>query len=106
MEQERQFSVAVSYQKDLGYIEYDEDSHRATVTLANAEGKKLTEDYLREIHEIKVPHQTLMDFTTEQVDPLADVASFKLALTRLWNATGVHVDWSRPVEYVKEHPRY
>ena len=26
---------------------------------------------------------------------------FKLALTRLWEATDVHVDWSRPVDYVK-----
>ena len=53
-----------------------------------------------------VPHETLMDFTPEEIDPLADVESFKLALTRLWNETKVHVDWSRPVDYVKAHPSY
>ena len=47
-----------------------------------------------------------MDFTTEKINPLADVKSLKTALTRLWNQTGVHVDWSRPVDYVKEHPHY
>ena len=47
-----------------------------------------------------------MDFTPEEIDPLADVKSFKLALTRLWNETKVHVDWSRPVDYVKAHSSY
>ena len=47
-----------------------------------------------------------MDFTQETIDPQGDRASFELALTRLWEATQVHVDWSRPVEYVKTHPRY
>jgi len=100
------FSVAISYGNDLGYIEYDEEKREATVTIANAEAKKLTEDYLHQVHEMSVPHNTLMDFTKEQVDPLKDEKSFKLAITRLWNKTKVHVDWSRPVEYVKEHPRY
>ena len=103
---ETAFSVAISYEKDLGYIEYDAASKAATVTLANDKGRKLTEDYLHSIHEISIPHETLMDFTAERIDPLADVESLKTALTRLWNQTGVHVDWSRPVEYVKLHPHY
>ena len=100
------YSVAISYQRDLGWIDYDGDKKTAEVHLANAEGKQLTEDWLHHKHEISVPHETLMDFTEETVDPLADVESFKLALTRLWNNTQVTVDWSRPVEYVKEHPHY
>ena len=43
---------------------------------------------------------------TVVLDPTADVESFKTALTRLWEATDVHVDWSRPVDYVKEHRKY
>ena len=99
------YSVAVSYGNDLGYIEYDKETKRAVVNLAG-EGKALTEDFLHKTHVIKTPHKTLMDFTDETIDPLADTESLKLALTRLWNETKVHVDWSRPVEYVKEHPRY
>ena len=100
------YSVAISYQNDLGYIEYDGEAKKATVVLANEEGKRLTEDYLAKVHEIAVSHETLMDFTEETVDPQADEESLKLALTRLWNATQVHVDWSRPVDYVKAHPHY
>ena len=99
-------SVAVSYGDDLGYIEYDETKKVINVTLANEEGKKKAETFLNEIHKIAIPHETLLDFTEENINPAADVESFKLALTRLWEATGVHVDWSRPVDYVKLHPRY
>ncbi|SDP69517.1 hypothetical protein [Selenomonas ruminantium] len=103
---ENKFSVAISFGHDLGWIDYDGDSKSAVVNIKNDEAKSLTEKYLAEKHSIKVPHATLMDFTAEEVDPLADVKSFKLALTRLWNITKVHVDWSRPVDYVKEHPSY
>ena len=103
---ETAFSVAVSYENALGYIEYDADTKTAKVVLDNEKGKQLVEDYLHTVHEINIPHETLMDFTAEQIDPLSDVESLKTALTRLWNQTGVHVDWSRPVEYVKLHPHY
>ena len=100
------YSVAISYGKDLGWIDYDAEAKKATVNLNNEEGRKLTEEYLNQTHEINVPHQTLMDFTAKTVDPQADEESLKLALTRLWNKTKVHVDWSRPVDYVKKNPRY
>lgn len=100
------YRVAISYQKDLGYIEYDAETKKITVHLANAEGKKLAEDYLKISHDIRVPHKTLMDFTTVTVNPAADEESLKLALTRLWNETKVQVDWSRPVDYVIAHPHY
>jgi hypothetical protein len=103
---ENKFSVAISFGRDLGWIDYDADTKSATVNINNAEAKELTEKYLSEKHSISVPHETLMDFTPEEIDPLADTASFKLAITRLWNATKVHVDWSRPVDYVKKHPSY
>ncbi|MBR3622094.1 MAG: hypothetical protein IKN43_01955 [Selenomonadaceae bacterium] len=100
------YSVAISYGKDLGVIEYDGETKSADVIFANDEGKKLVEDYLNKIHEINVPHETLMDFTAEKIDPLENEENLKLALTRLWNSTKVHVDWSRPVDYVKAHPSY
>ena len=103
---EEKYSVAISYKDNLGYIEYDAENKTATVTLADEEGKKLTEEFLNQVHEIEIPHETLLDFTAEKINPQADVKSFQVALTRLWEATGVHVDWSRPVEYVKLHPHY
>ena len=100
------YSVAISYGDDLGYIDYDKEHKTATVTLANDEGKQKAEEFLSEVHDIEVPHNTLLDFTVEKIQPLESVENFQLTLTRLWEATGVHVDWSRPVDYVKTHPRY
>lgn len=100
------FSVAISYNNALGYVDYDGENKTIAVTLGDEEGKRLAEEYLAEKHDINVPHETLRDFTTETVVPNADVRSFQLAMTRLWEATGVYVDWSRPVDYVKAHPHY
>ena len=100
------YSVAISYGDDLGYIDYDKENKTAKVTLASDEGKQKTEEFLSEVHNIEVPHETLLDFTVEKIEPLESVENFQLTLTRLWEATGVHVDWSRPVDYVKQHPRY
>ena len=100
------YSVAISFKDALGYIEYDDDRKSATVVLGNDEGKKLAEDFLHTIHDILIPHETLLDFTREAIDPLASLGNFKVALTKLWEATGIHVDWSRPVDYVKQHPHY
>ncbi len=103
---DEKFSVAISYGENLGYVEYDDANKKIIVVLGDEEGRRKAEDFLTQIHEIKIPHETLLDFTAEKINPQADVESLKIALTRLWEATGVHVDWSRPVEYVKLHPHY
>ena len=90
------YSVAISYGDVLGWIDYDGSAHRAEVHLADEKGRTAVEEFLAKDHEVEVPHKTLMDFTKETITPL----------TRLWNDTGVQVDWSRPVDYVKEHPHY
>ncbi len=100
------YSVAISYGDDLGFVEYDKEKKSALVTLANDEGKSKTEKFLNEVHEIEIPHETLLDFTVEKLKPLESLKNFQLTMTKLWEATGVHVDWSRPVEYVKLHRRY
>ena len=100
------YSVAISYGDVLGWIDYDASVRSATVNLADEKGRAAAEAFLATDHEVEVPHKTLMDFTKETVTPLSDCESFKLALTRLWNETDVHVDWSRPVDYVKAHPHY
>ena len=100
------FSVAISYGESLGYVEYDNAKNKVVVVLGDDDGRRKAEDFLSQVHEIKIPHETLLDFTAEKINPQADVESLKIALTRMWEATGVHVDWSRPVDYVKAHPHY
>lgn len=100
------YSVAISYNGALGWVELDEAAHAITVSLDEPEGKKLTEDYLAAAHTIRVPGETLLDFRAEEITAADSRRSFELAMTRLWEATNVHVDWSRPVDYVKAHPHY
>lgn len=100
------YSVAISCGEVLGWIDYDGTARSASVNLADEKGRAAVENFLAADHEIEMPHETLMDFTKETVTPLADRETFELALTRLWNETGVQVDWSRPVDYVKAHPHY
>lgn len=100
------YSVAISCGEVLGWIDYDAAACSASVNLADEKGRAAVENFLAVPHEVEMPHETLMDFTKETVEPLADRESFELALTRLWNETGVQVDWSRPVDYVKAHPHY
>ncbi len=100
------FSVAISYKGSLGWVEYDETTKKVLVTLGDEDGRKLAEEFLTTPHEIKIPHETLLDFTTENIDPNLSADNLKIVLTRLWEATGVHVDWSRPVDYVKLHRHY
>ena len=100
------FSVAISYGENLGYVEFDEATKKVNIVIGDEVAKRKIEEFLSQIHEIKIPHETLLDFTAEKINPQADAESLKLALTRLWENTGVHVDWSRPVEYAKLHPHY
>ena len=100
------FSVAISFKGSLGWVEYDEAQRRVKVTLGDDQGKALAEKFLTTAHKIKIPHETLLDFTEEIINPNESAQNLKIVLTRLWEATGVHVDWSRPVEYVKLHPHY
>ena len=100
------YSVAISYGNDLGYIEYEINNKSVQVILDNEEGKQKTIEFLNKVHSIDLPHETLLDFTTEQIEPLKSLENLQIALTKLWVDTGVHVDWSRPVDYVKEHRSY
>jgi len=100
------YSVAIQYKKELGYIEYDAKKKVTLVVLDDEIKRRAVEGYLEKTHEIGVPYENLRDFRKKSINPTADVESFKIALTRLWEATDVHVDWSRPVDYVKEHRHY
>ena len=98
---ENKYSVAISCHDDLGYMEYDESTQTVDIILANEAAKKRVEEFLHTDLTIQIPHETLHDFTTVTINPLENTEMLQLALTRLWETTDVHVDWSRPVGYVK-----
>lgn len=99
------YSVAVSCRGANGWVEYDTEAKTVQVFLDDEKATEAAMKFLTEKHDINIPRETLRDFTTETIDPLESVEKFQIVLTRLWENTQVHVDWSRPVEYVKQHPR-
>lgn len=91
------YRVAIHHDNDCGYIEYDLDVKSITVYLSDALKRSAVEAYLGTRHVIPTAQNTLRDFKELFVVPNENQAALKLALTRLWEHTGVLVDWSRPV---------
>ena len=54
------FSVAISYNGSLGYVEYDEAARKVNVVLGDEDGRKKAEDFLSKTHQILIPHETLL----------------------------------------------
>ncbi|WP_251424665.1 hypothetical protein [Veillonella agrestimuris] len=90
------FRVAIHYGVNSnGFLSYDVDTKTVTVDLPEQEWIDKVLTYLNTEHEIK--HATSIDtYETLQVKPLESLDNLKLALTRMWEAIDVQVDWSRP----------
>lgn len=92
------FKVAIHYgADDRGYVAYDTETKELFVSLPNQEWADKVSAFLKQDHSIA--HAMGLDTYQElDIDPLESLGNLKLALTRLWEATEVQVDWSRPVE--------
>lgn len=92
------FKVAIHYgADDRGYVAYDTETKELSVSLPNQEWADKVSAFFKQDHSIA--HAMGLDTYQElDIDPLESLGNLKLALTRLWEATEVQVDWSRPVE--------
>jgi hypothetical protein len=91
------YRVAIHHDNDCGYIEYDLETKKVQVILADAVVRKTVEAFLHSEHLLREAQRTLRDFRGRTAQPTESLASLKLSLTSLWQQTGVFVDWSRPV---------
>ena len=91
------FRVAVHYDNDNGFIEYDASTRQVKVQLADAGKRREAEAFFQSKQILRAAQHTLMDFIEQPGMPTDSLDNFKLALGHLWQATEVHVDWSRPV---------
>ena len=104
------FKVAIHYgADDRGYVAYDTETKELSVSLPNQEWADKVSAFLKQDHSIahamgldtyqELDQYPILDRYQElDIDPLESLGNLKLALTRLWEATEVQVDWSRPVE--------
>ena len=90
------FRVAIHYGVNSnGCLAYDTDTKTVTIDLPEQEWIDKVHAYLNEEHTIE--NATGLDtYERVQVKPLESLENFKLALTRMWVAIDVQVDWSRP----------
>lgn len=91
------YAVTINFHGHYGYIEYDREKKTAEVHLDAEAPKTAVEKYLREPHTVAVPvGPTIRDFQEMRLDPLENVDSLELCLTRMWDAIDVRVEWSMP----------
>ncbi|PQL20300.1 hypothetical protein VEHSUH05_04335 [Veillonella denticariosi JCM 15641] len=90
------FRVAIHYGNNSnGVLSYDTDTKTVAVDLPEQEWVNKVLAYLNEEHAIE--NATGLDtYELLNVRPLDSLENLKLALTRMWEAIDVQVDWSRP----------
>ena len=91
------FRVAIHYGiNSNGFLTYDTEAKTVSVELPEQEWADKVIAYLNDEHAIE--HATGLDtYERLNVKPLESLDNLKLALTRMWEAIDVQVDWSRPV---------
>lgn len=94
---QKNYKVAVQYKDECGYVEYEQATKTIKVVFDNPATRQIIEDYMAAEHTIRVPNEGLLDFKETVIRPADSEDNMKTALTRIWEKTGVHVDWSRPV---------
>lgn len=91
------FTVTLNYHGNYGYVEYDSENKQAEVVLSVPEAKAKVEKFLSEKLTLDVQEgDTVCQFVTKTLEPLASLENFKICLTRLWFNTDVSVEWSMP----------
>ena len=90
------FRVAIHYGiNSNGFLSYDTEAKTVSVDLPEQEWADKVIAYLNDEHAIE--HATGLDtYERLTVKPLESLDNLKLALTRMWEAIDVQVDWSRP----------
>lgn len=92
------YYVSIHYgTNQCGYLGYHTETKELEVKLPEAEWETKVRQYLQETRVIKNA-TGLNTYDSMEVAPLSSLENLKLALTRMWEAIGVQVDWSRPVE--------
>lgn len=89
----------IHFAEVFGQVDYDATDKTFRVRLDDAKYRQAVEEYLSRSHLIQnADGPDLSTFHAVTITPAENLASFKLALTRLWQHTGVYVDWSRPTD--------
>lgn len=86
----------IHFAAEYGQVEYDANNKTFRVLLSDEQKRQAVENYLSQSRVIDTADgEDLQTFHARTVVPVDSLDGFKLALTRLWQHTGIYVDWSR-----------
>ena len=73
------FAVTLNYNCNYGFVEYNEATKTATVTLPVEEAKLAVEKFLATPLTLDIPQgETIRDFVTKTLEPMASLENFKV----------------------------
>lgn len=98
MKQPKELRLSIRYENHYGYVGYSQGNQNIFVQLDDAGKRGEIEKYLGQEQNIPICTENAQAFIHKKILASTGVSEFKAVLTCLWNATGVSVDWSRPVE--------
>lgn len=92
------FNVGSTY----GYIAYDQAEKSVSVHYPDQATVATIQKWLSEEHEINTPDKggSTTDFSPKRYLAARSLHDFETVLTRIWQHTGIHIDWSLPSEYI------
>lgn len=98
------YKVSLNWEGNYGYVAYDTVTREIFALINDApEIARKVEEYLSKPHTMDLPDgDNVRSFSSFTIEPSENVDSFKRALTRLWNSTGVLVEWSLPPEMAEK----
>ena len=89
----------LNWDGNYGYVEYDEEAQAAQVVIEGAPTEIINqvEEFLSKELTLDLPEgDNVRNFKTYTLKPLESLENFRVCLTRLWNESGVLVEWSMP----------
>lgn len=96
------YSVAFNISQTYGYISYNQNTKKITVTYPDEKICKLILDWLSKEHIINTPNDSdiLYDFSPKKYLAANSKQELQTVLTRIWEELDVHIDWSFPTEEI------
>lgn len=91
------FKVSIRFENDYGFVGFNPANKNIDVQLNDGAKRAEVENYLQHEQDIPINNGSVENFTHRTLLASSGLAEFKAVLTRLWGATGVEVEWSRPV---------
>lgn len=96
----KQDKITISHGGKYGSIAFDPVNKSVAIVLEDSAVKSIILNYLQKEHIINTPDQSATKFSNKKYYAFDSLDSFNVVMSRMWENTGVHVDWSIPSDTI------